>query len=75
MIPEIILTEMDSIGKIGLINPFATILLSYDMLRPFCLAKKSHGDGVMGTVLSDSFSQFMETIRTSSNQIPGLSKV
>ncbi len=38
MVPEIILTEMDSIGEIGLINPFATILLFYDNVHGDALA-------------------------------------
>ena len=42
MVPEIILTEMDSIGKIGLINPFATILLFNDNVHGDALAEIVH---------------------------------
>ena len=42
MVSEIILTEMDSIGKIGLINPFATILLFYDNVHGDALAEIIH---------------------------------
>jgi len=42
MVSEIILTEMDSIGKISLINPFATILLFYDNVHGDALAEIVH---------------------------------
>ena len=42
MISEIILTEMDSIGEIGLINLFATILLFNDDVHRNALAEIVH---------------------------------
>ena len=42
MVPELILTEMDSIGIISLINPFATILLFNDNVHGDALAEIVH---------------------------------